>query len=161
MRALLFSPGMLACSAFRLAQLWEKRHPVLVSCIRRLAFALTGAEINVSSKIGPRLRLAHTMGTVIGAGVVVGAEGTIYQGVTLGAARMGAGLAETESYPVIGDRVTIYAGAMVLGNLRVGDDAVIGANAVVLRDVPAGHRAVGVPARTEPRRDFVTTENGT
>ncbi len=147
LRALLFSPGMLACCAFRLDQRWRRRHPVLASCVRRIAFVLTGVEIHPDARVGPGLRLAHTMGTVIGARVVIGADATIYQGVTLGAARLGEGLAGWEAYPVVGDRVTIYAGAMLLGRIRVGDEAVIGANSVVLEDVPAGAVAVGVPAR--------------
>lgn len=160
LRALVFSPGMLACFSHRLSQRWRRRHPILAACVRRAAVAVTGAELHPDAAIGSSLRLAHTVGTVIGAGTVIGSEVTIYQGVTLGAVRMGEGRATSEAYPRIGDRVTIYAGAVVLGGITIGDDAVIGANSVVLTDVPAAHVAVGAPARTRARRTAGSGEKG-
>jgi len=151
---------MLACFSFRLDQRLRRKHPVLASFVRRLSLVLTGAEIHPDARIGPGLKLAHTMGTVVGAGTTMGSEVTIYQGVTLGAARLGEGLAGRESYPVVGDRVTIYAGAMVLGGVSVGEDAIIGGNAVVLDDVPPDSVAVGIPARVLPRGDACTVGSG-
>jgi serine O-acetyltransferase len=107
-----------------------------------LANANAGVFIAPSSKIGRGLRLPHPATIVIGDDVIVGANVTIYQGVTLGRKSSKVG-----DYPVVGDGVTIYAGATVIGNVRIGDGAVIGAHAVVQSDVPIGGIAVGIPAR--------------
>lgn len=95
-------------------------------------------------------RFPHPTGIVIGEGVRLGERVTIYQGVTLGGARRGDW--QAGNYPTIGDEVTIFAGAVIVGAVRIGDKATIGANAVVLSDVPAGHTAVGAPARILPAR---------
>ncbi|MEH3106978.1 MAG: serine acetyltransferase [Sphingomonas fennica] len=107
-----------------------------------------GSFVQPAAAIGPGLRLPHPNGIVIGGGVRIGARCTIFQQVTLGARRAGDGFGE--AYPDIGDDVTIFAGAKLIGAVRIGDGAVIGANAVVVHDVPAGHYAVGVPAKTGP-----------
>jgi len=90
------------------------------------------------SKIGEHLHLAHPLSVVIGDFVKIGRCVTIYQNVTLGQ--------KNGQYPIIGDNVVIYAGAVIVGKIKIGDNAVIGANAVVLSDVPACATAVGVPA---------------
>lgn len=95
--------------------------------------------ISPSCTIGNNLYLPHPIGIVVGKGAVLGDNCIIYQNVTLGL--------KNDGFPVIGDRVIIYAGAQILGNIKIGDGAVIGANAVVLNDIPAGARAVGVPAK--------------
>ena len=94
---------------------------------------------------GRGLRLKHPVGIVIGSGVSIGEHVTIFQNVTLGGRRMGDG--GGEKYPSIGDGTVIFAGAVVLGDVRIGKNCTIGANAVVLQDVPEGATAVGVPAR--------------
>lgn len=104
--------------------------------------------VQPGARIGPGLRLPHPTGIVIGAGARVGANCTIYHQVTLGGARMGDW--QANNYPDIGDDVTIFAGAKLIGAIRVADRAVVGANAVVNRDVPPGQVAVGVPARCRP-----------
>ena len=91
-------------------------------------------------KIGKNFKIGHYLGLVIGSGVVIGNNCMVYQHVTLGQVN------ETE-YPKIGDNVTIYAGAKVLGGVSIGDNCKIGANAVVIKDVPKNCTAVGVPAR--------------
>jgi len=115
---------------------------------------LTGAEFLVGCRIGPGLVVRHPQGIVIGSGSIVGSDCTILHRVTVGE-RYGDGIDPRHRYPTVGARVVIGAGAALLGGIDVGDDAVIGANAVVLQDVPAGALAVGVPARlaTAKRRN--------
>ncbi|PXA94655.1 hypothetical protein DMC47_20425 [Nostoc sp. 3335mG] len=119
---------------------------------RRLAKWLTrrlqrqyGCYIQPDSHIGPGLQLPHPQGIVIGSGVSIGANATIYHQVTLGGAR--AGDWKAGRYPRLGDGVVLFAGAKLIGAINIGDGALVGANAVVLADVPAGYRAVGIPAR--------------
>jgi serine O-acetyltransferase len=118
--------------------------PVLGSVLKQINHAITGADIAWSARIGPGLVLWHPTGVVIGPRVVVGRDARVQQGITLGAARSRTG---KDGDPVLGDGVYVGAGARVLGPVRVGDRARIGANAVVLTDVPDDASAVGVPAR--------------
>lgn len=114
-------------------------------------FVLFGLEVPPRMPIGPGLVIMHTHGTVLGA-ASIGANVTLYQQVTLGARDMD--FAYTPSLrPVVGDEVVISAGAKVLGGLTLGRACVIGANAVVLTDVPPRHVAVGVPARHLPPKN--------
>jgi serine O-acetyltransferase len=110
-----------------------------------LNFILFGIEISVRCPIGKGLFLPHTQGTVIGA-YSIGENATIFQGVTLGARELDFSYIES-SRPTVGDGVTIGAGAKVLGGLTLGSGSRIGANAVVLKSIPANVLAVGVPAR--------------
>lgn len=133
---------------FRLIQLKQNSRiwrSLLLSLYRRLQYRL-GCEINVNAKIGPRLRLPHPNGVVIGDGVTVGSDVVIFQQVTLGAKKRGDGN-KAGMYPTIGNRAVLYAGAKLLGSIKVGDDAQVGANAVVLHDVPNNSVAVGIPAK--------------
>ena len=98
-----------------------------------------GVVISPSCYIGNNLLLPHPVGIVIGRDVIIGDNCIIYQNVTLGQ--------KEDQFPVVGDNVTIFAGAQIIGNLRIGSNAIIGANAVVLKDVPESSTAVGVPAR--------------
>lgn len=109
-----------------------------------------GCFVGFDAEIGPGLRLPHPNGIVIGHGVRIGARCRIYQQVTMGGAR--AGDWQANNYPVIGDDVTVFAGAKLIGTVDVGDRAQIGANAVVLRDVPADHSAIGIPAQSRPKK---------
>jgi len=118
--------------------------PVLGSVLKQINHAITGADIAWSARIGPGLVLWHPTGVVIGPRVVVGRDARVQQGITLGAARSRTG---KDGDPVLGDGVYVGAGARVLGPVHVGDRARIGANAVVLTDVPDDASAVGVPAR--------------
>jgi serine O-acetyltransferase len=114
--------------------------------VKRLNEILTGFECHLSATISEGLFLAHTQNLVIGEGVVVGQNVTLYNGVTLGAGSRG-NAGDKERYPIIGKRVTIYTGAKVLGFIHLGDDSIVGANSVVLKDIPTGCIAVGVPAK--------------
>ena len=98
----------------------------------------------------------HATGVVIGETTVVGEDVTIYQGVTLG----GTSLRPGKRHPTVGDRVVVGAGAKVLGAITVGDDARIGANAVVVRDVPAGTVVVGVPGQIVARTSTLEQQHG-
>lgn len=102
------------------------------------------------ARISPDLAMPHPVGIVIGEGVEIGARCTIFQNVTLGAARV-AGPSNAR-YPILEDDVTVFAGAVIVGSVRIGKGAMIGANSVVLHDVPAGAVAVGSPARVVRRQ---------
>src|SRR5690242_2550728 len=103
----------------------------------------TGIEIHPGARIGRRVFIDHGMGVVIGETAEIGDDTTLYHGVTLGGTSWNKG----KRHPTLGRNVVIGAGAKVLGPLLVGDGAKIGSNAVVVRDVPAGATAVGIPAR--------------
>lgn len=113
-----------------------------LSCLNQVLF---GIEIASSCQIGPGLFLPHTHGTVIGAWTI-GSNLTIFQGVTLGARSLDFNPGPA-TRPTIGDGVNIGAGAKVLGGIVLGDNCRVGANSVVLSDLPPGCLAVGVPAR--------------
>ena len=104
---------------------------------------LTGIEIHPGATIGRRVFIDHGMGIVIGETAEIHDDCTLYHGVTLGGTSWNAG----KRHPTLGKGVVIGAGAKILGPILVGDGAKIGSNAVVVRDVPAGATAVGVPAR--------------
>ncbi|HEY6760986.1 MAG TPA: DapH/DapD/GlmU-related protein [Baekduia sp.] len=104
-------------------------------------------DLPLGVQVGPGLRLQHAYGLVVHPATVIGARCTIYHGVTLGIAR-----ASDAHGPVIGDRVTVSAGASVFGPVRVGDRAMIAAGAIVLSDVPAEHTAIGAPAKARPSK---------
>ena len=139
------SPGFAALSCWRLASRLDQGGPLrrlLAALLWRYGVTSHGCHIALGARIGPRLRLPHPVGIVIGGEVVIGADVTIYQNVTLGRAH-----ADEGSNPVIKDGVTLYAGAMVIGAVTIGAGAVVGANSVVRNDVAAGTTVVGAPAR--------------
>jgi serine O-acetyltransferase len=137
---------------FRLSQACGSRAPLLAYAIKQVNHVVTGADLAWQAAVGPGLALHHPTGVVIGPDVVVGERCVVQQGVTLGAARERGRIVDGRvDSPVLGDRVEIGAGARILGPISVGDGSIVGANAVVLRDVPAEHLAVGVPARVIPR----------
>lgn len=102
--------------------------------------SLHGCDISPNATIGSGFSMDHSVGVVIGGGVKAGKNLRVFQNSTIGAGK-------TWDYPEIGDNVTIYAGAALLGKIKIGSNAKIGANAVVLIDVPKNATAVGVPAR--------------
>ena len=108
---------------------------------------LTGIELPCEAKLGRRFRIDHFGGIVISGDAVFGDDCVIRNGVTVGLRHTG-----QRGAPLIGNRVDIGAGAKVLGSIRVGDDVAIGANAVVITDVPSNSIAVGVPAKIRPRK---------
>lgn len=108
---------------------------------------LTGIEIHPGATIGRRFFIDHGMGVVIGETAEVGNDVMLYHGVTLG----GRSLEQVKRHPTLGDRVTVGAGAKILGPVVIGEGSAIGANAVVTRDVPAESIATGIPAVARPR----------
>jgi serine O-acetyltransferase len=134
--------GLHAVVWHRLAHwLWRAGMRGPARCVSHLSRFLT--EIHPGAKIGRRLFIDHGMGVVFGETAEVGDDVYMYHGVTLGGLTTAVG----KRHPTIGNGVTIGAGAKVLGPIMVGDGARIGANAVVVRDVPADQTVVGIPAR--------------
>ena len=141
-----FSPRMLPVVFIRLAEFFAERRLGVVAKLFTMAnVALFGLEASPQVQIGGGLFLPHTVGTVLGA-ERIGCNVTILQGVTLGTASPDNGFTAALR-PVIGDHVLIGAGAKIIGRVSVGNYAKVGANAVVLQDVPPYALAVGVPAR--------------
>lgn len=124
-------------------KLYLRNRLSLARAISQWARKKTGIEIHPGARIGKHLFIDHGMGVVIGETAEIGDNCTIYHGVTLG----GTGKEKGKRHPTIGNNVLISAGAKVLGPLNVGDNSRIGANAVVLKDVPADTTVVGVPGR--------------
>lgn len=114
----------------------------LARLISQLGRFFTGIEIHPGAKIGKGLFIDHGMGVVIGETAEIGDNVTIYHGVTLG----GTGKDKGKRHPTIGNNVIIGCGAKILGPISIGDGAKIGANSVVLKNVPKGKTAVGIPA---------------
>jgi serine O-acetyltransferase len=110
---------------------------------------LTGIEIHPGAMVGDRVFFDHAMGVVVGETAEIGDGCTIYQGVTLGGTSLYKGV---KRHPTLGKNVVVSAGAKVLGGFVVGDGAKIGSNAVVIKPVPAGATAVGIPARIIPSK---------
>ena len=147
--AFFLSAGFQALMAYRTAHTLKNwRIPFLPALLRRTSIAFCGIDILPQAVVNGGCYMPHGLGVVIGGTSVVGRDCTILQGVTLGEARF----SET-ACPTIGDRVTLGAGATLLGGISVGDGAFVGAGAVVLEDVPANHFAVGVPAQSRPISD--------
>ena len=137
-------PGVHALIMHRLShRIWQWRLFWLARLISHLARWLTGIEIHPGATIGRRVFIDHGMGVVIGETAVVGDDCTLYHGVTLGGTSWNKG----KRHPTLEKGVVIGAGAKVLGPIVIGNNAKIGSNAVVVKDVPSGATAVGIPAR--------------
>jgi serine O-acetyltransferase len=121
--------------------------------VQRINEILTGFECHLNAIVGEGLFIAHTQNIVVGEGVCIGVNVTLYNGVTLGACVRSQG-PSLKRYPTIEDNAIIYTGAKVLGPITIGSSAVVGANAVVLQNVPSEMVAVGVPARILPGKFF-------
>ena len=143
-------PGLHAIVLHRLAHwLWSNSLQWLGRFISMLSRWLTGIEIHPGAKIGERVFFDHAMGVVVGETAEIGDGCTIYQGVTLGGTSL---YKDVKRHPTLGRNVVVSAGAKVLGGFLVGDGAKIGSNAVVIKPVPAGATAVGIPARIIPSK---------
>ncbi|WP_138206937.1 serine O-acetyltransferase EpsC [Haloimpatiens lingqiaonensis] len=137
-------PSIHAVIHYRIAHfLYKKRFFFLARFLSQLSRFFTGIEIHPGATIGKGLFIDHGMGVVIGETAEIGDNVTLYHGVTLG----GTGKDKGKRHPTVEDNVTIGSGAKVLGPILIGEDAKIGANAVVLKDIPKGATAVGIPAR--------------
>ncbi|MGP5267298.1 serine O-acetyltransferase EpsC [Brachybacterium alimentarium] len=141
---LLTSPGLHAIWTHRVAhRLWARGAKLPAMVVAQGARSLTGVEIHPGAAIGRRFFIDHGMGVVIGETAEVGDDVMLYHGVTLG----GRSMERTKRHPTVEDSATIGAGARVIGPVVVGRGAQVGANAVVVKDVPELATAVGVPAR--------------
>ena len=144
LEVLLCYPGVHVLFIHRIAnRSWRAGFVVLGRWLSHLARFLTGIEIHPGATIGRRVFIDHGMGVVIGETAEIGDDCTIYQGVTLG----GTALNRAKRHPTLGRGVVVGAGAKVLGPFTVGDGANVGSNSVVLKEVPPGATAVGIPAR--------------
>lgn len=123
--------------------LWKKRVPFLPRALSQFARFITGIEIHPGATIGSGLFIDHGMGVVIGETTEIGDHVTLFQGVTLG----GTGKQRGKRHPTIGSHVVVGAGAKVLGPIVIGNYVKIGANSVVLQDVPDHSTVVGIPGR--------------
>ena len=143
-------PGLHAVVLHRPAHwCWTHGLKWLGRFISHIARGLTGIEIHPGAKLGERVFFDHAMGVVVGETAEIGDGCTIYQGVTLGGTSLYKG---AKRHPTLGRDVVVSAGAKVLGGFTVGDGAKIGSNAVVIKPVPAGATAVGIPARIIPSK---------
>lgn len=137
-------PGMHALLIHRLSHwLWSLRLRWLARFISYLGRWLTGIEIHPGAQIGRRVFIDHGMGVVVGETAEIGDDCTLYHGVTLGGTTWKKG----KRHPTLGRGVVVGAGAKILGPITIGDGAKIGSNAVVVRDIPGGATAIGIPAR--------------
>ena len=141
-------PGLYAIFVYRVAhELYESKVPLIPRIMSEYAHGATGIDINPGAQIGEYFFIDHGTGIVVGETTIIGDHVKLYQGVTLGALSPRHGHAVTgKRHPTVGDRVILGAGAKILGPVEIGDDAKVGANAVVIHDVPAKGVAVGVPS---------------
>ena len=137
-------PGVHALLVHRVAQrLWSWNLKWLARFVSHLGRWLTGIEIHPGATIGRRVFIDHGMGVVIGETAEIGDDSTLYHGVTLGGTSWNKG----KRHPTLGKGVVVGAGAKILGPILIGDGARVGSNAVVVKDVPQGATAIGIPAR--------------
>jgi len=141
---LLLYPGLHALIHYRISHFFYKiRLFFIARLISQVSRFITGIEIHPGAQIGKRLFIDHGMGVVIGETSIIGDDVLLYQAVTLG----GTGLVKGKRHPTVGNNVVVGGGAKILGNITIGDNSYIGANAVVIKDVPPNSTVVGVPGR--------------
>jgi len=147
LEVLLGYPGLHAVWWHRFAhRLWRWRLKLTARLISQTARWLTGIEIHPGATIGRRFFIDHGMGVVIGETAEIGDDCTLYHGVTLG----GTTWHKVKRHPTLRNNVVIGAGAKILGPITIGENARIGSNSVVVKDVPAGATVVGIPGRVVP-----------
>lgn len=143
-------PGVHALVLHRMAhRFWRWRLRWLARWVSQLSRWMTGIEIHPGARIGRRFFIDHGMGVVIGETAEIGDDVTLYHGVTLG----GTAWEQAKRHPTLGNGVVIGAGAKVLGPIVIGENARIGSNSVVVKDVPAGATVVGIPGRVVVHHD--------
>lgn len=149
-------PGVWAIVNYRIAHNFYKRgYKRLARLISGLSQLMTNTDIHPAAQIGRRVFIDHGFGVVIGETTIIGDDVLIYQGVTLG----GVSLNQGKRHPTIESNTVIGSGAKVLGNINIGENCKIGANSVVVKDVPHSSTAVGVPARIIRRKDKDCTQS--
>jgi serine O-acetyltransferase len=143
-------PGVHALWFHRLAHpLWRRGWHLTARLLSHVARTLTGIEIHPGASLGRRVFIDHGAGVVVGETAEVGDDCVLYQAVTLG----GVSLEKEKRHPTLRDHVVVGAGAKLLGPIEIGHGSRVGANSVVIRDVPPGATVVGIPAREVQRRD--------
>ncbi len=146
LRLLAWSKPFKVVLSYRLRhRLVEKGRPRSERVVRALTGFYTDVDLDARADIGPGLKIVHASDIVIGGGARAGRDLTLLNGTTLGQKDRGEPFDGT--WPVLGDEVTLGAGAKILGPVKIGDKARVGANSVVLKDAPAGAVVVGVPGR--------------
>ena len=148
-------PGVHALWTHRVSHaLWKRGARTPARVLSSVARAFTGVDIHPEARRGRRVFIDHATGVVIGQPAEVGNDVVIFHGVTLGGVAMTPG----KRHPTVGDHVMIGAGAKVLGPITIGNGVKVGANAVVVKDVPCGTVAIGVPARLLPKPERDTRD---
>ncbi len=141
--------GLHAIMWYRAAHyLYKKDVPFFPRLISQIARLFTGIEIHPGAEISRGFFIDHGMGVVIGETTVIGDNVTLFQGVTLG----GTGKEKGKRHPTLASNIVVGAGAKILGSIRIGDNVMIGANAVVLKDVPSDCTVVGIPGRVTRKK---------
>lgn len=145
----LLYPSIHALIAYRISHFfYKKKFFFIARLISQVSRFFTGIEIHPGATIGKGLFIDHGMGVVIGETTEVGDDVTLYHGVTLG----GTGKDKGKRHPTLGNNVIVGAGAKILGPILIGNNAKVGANAVVVKNVPDGATAIGIPAKNIVRR---------
>ena len=152
LEAALCYPGLHAIWLHRIAHhFYLKGWVVFPRLLNTFSRFLTGIDIHPGAKLGPGLFIDHGMGVVIGETTIIGDDCLLYQGVTLGG--VGTGEHTCKRHPTLHNNVMISAGAKIIGDITIGDNSIVGANSVVLKDVPPNCTVVGVPG-------MIVKENG-
>lgn len=137
---LLLKHELIGILLYRIARIYfENKKENVAVLYSSLGTFLSGFEIYYSAQIGKGLKINHGLGTVIGARVIIGDNALLHQGITFGDKNGGR--------PILGNNVSVYAGAQILGAIKIGDNAVIGANTVCFIDIPDNSKVAGVPAK--------------
>ncbi len=144
----LLYPGFRAVLAHRASHfLYQHRVPFIPRLLSEWSRWMNGVDIHPGAKLGKRIVIDHGLGLVIGETAIVGDSVILYQGVTLGGTRLSPG----KRHPTLEDHVVVGAGAKILGNIVIGRCSRVGANSVVIRDVPPDSTVVGIPAVVLPK----------
>lgn len=144
-------PGLHAIALHRISHfLWQSGLQWVARMLSQIGRWITGIEIHPGANIGRRFFIDHGMGVVIGETAKIGDDCTLYHGVTLG----GTTWKKEKRHPTLGDNVVVGAGAKVLGPINIGNNARIGSNSVVVKDVPEDATVVGIPGRVVTQKDL-------